>query len=89
MVLFEDVCMLLREKSSGVSVEAECSLLILDDRIRMIFRDTGASFDITDADMDISSLRSYIVSNLATHVSYKRTHLPAMSFNRNVFEVKR
>lgn len=89
MVLFEDVCMLLREKNSGVSVEAECSLLILDDRIRMIFRDTGASFDITDADMDISSLRSYIVSNLATHVSYKRTHLPAMSFNRNVFEVKR
>lgn len=88
MVLFEDVCMLLREKNSGGSVEAECSLLILDDRIRMIFRDTGASFDITDADMDISSLRSYIVSNLATHVSYKRTHLPAMSFNRNVFEIK-
>jgi len=88
MVLFEDVCMLLREKNSGVSVEAECSLLILDDRIRMIFRDTGASFDITDVDMDISSLRSYIVSNLATHVSCKRTHLPAMSFNRNVFEIK-
>ncbi len=88
MMLFEDVCMLLRERNNGVQVEAECSLLLLDDRIRMILRDTGASFDITDADMDVSSFRSYIVSNLATHVSYRRSHLPAMSFNRNVFEIK-
>ena len=88
ILLFEEVCMLIYEKNKGKQIEAECSLLLSDDRIRLILRDTGETFDVTDADLTVSSLRSYVVSNVATHVSRQKQHLIAMSFNRNAFEIK-
>ena len=87
-LLFEEVCMLLKEENEGTEIIAECSMLLLNDRIRMILRDTGKTFDITDSDMKVTSLHSYVVTNIATHISYTKNHLPAMSFNRNVFEIK-
>ena len=88
MILFEDVSMLIHDKNKGISIEGECAVILLSDRIRMIFRDTGAPFDVTDSDMTVSSLRSYVISNVASQVSLKKQHLSALNFNRNAFEVK-
>ena len=88
MLLFEETNMLILEKNKGNMIEAECALLILNDRLRMIIRDTGTSFDITDSDMLIDSLRSYVVSSVGSYSSISKQHMAAMSFNRNVFEVR-
>ena len=88
MLLFEETSMLILEKNKGNMIEAECTLLILNDRLRMIIRDTGVSFDITDSDMLIDSLRSYVVSSVGSYSSISKQHMAAMSFNRNVFDVR-
>lgn len=87
MLLFEELFMMINERNGSRTVIGECGILLMDGCVRMIVRDTGQPFDITDADMAVSSLRSYVVSNVAESVSPKKTHLSAMSFNRNVFEL--
>ncbi len=87
-LLFEDTCMLILEENKGSHVDAECSLLLLNDRVRIILRDTGKQFDVTSSDMKVSSLRSYVVSNIATHISPKKKHLSTINFNRNAFEIE-
>ena len=54
----------------------------------MIFRDSGEVFDIADPDLAVTSLRSYIVASFTQEVSYMKGNLVAMSFNRNVFEIR-
>lgn len=88
MLLFEEINMLILEKNAGNRIDAECAILILNDRLRMIIRDTGISFDITDSDMLIDSLRSYVVSCVASYSSIAKRHMAAVSFNRNVFDIK-
>ena len=44
------------------------------------------SLDITDADASVSSLRSYLVSNLMTALPNRR-NLTTTGFNRNVFKL--
>ena len=44
------------------------------------------SLDITDADARVSSLRSYLVSNLMTAIPCRR-NLTTTGFNRNVFKL--
>lgn len=88
ILLFEEVNMLVYDKNSDESIEGECAVILFDDRIRMVFRDSGDLFDITDSDMDVSSLRSYVVSSVASRVSLRKQHQSAMSFNRNILELR-
>ncbi|MBR5381716.1 MAG: hypothetical protein IK136_03750, partial [Oscillospiraceae bacterium] len=87
MLLFEELFMLIAEKNSGMTVQAECVLLLKKDRIRMITRDTGRRIDLADPDMAVDSLRSYIVSSVSNRITSQKQHLVAMSFNRNLFEL--
>ncbi len=87
MLLFEELFMLLREKNEGTTIQGECALVLKGDTVRMITRDTGVIFDLSDADQEISSLRSYVLSSVAEKVTSRKRHLVTMSFNRNVFEV--
>lgn len=86
-LLFEELFMLLHEKNAGRAVQGECALLLEGDRIRLIARDTGIKFNLSDSDMEVSSLRSYVVSRVAETISTDKRHLVTMSFNRNVFEI--
>ena len=88
MLLFEEVMMLLHEKNRGRKILGECGLLLGEDSIRMIVRDTGEKFDVTDADLNVSSLRSYVVSNVAQALTVQKRYMTAMSFNRNAFEIR-
>lgn len=80
--------MLLSEKNSGRKIRGECVIVMYEDRIRFIARDTGVQFDVTDPDIKESSLRSYAVSGIAERISPERRHLSAVSFNRSVFEIR-
>ena len=88
MLLFEELFMLIHEKNQGARILAECAFLIEEDMIRIITRDTGIQLDLSDSDMAISSLRSYIISSVADSVCSRKQHLVTMSFNRNMFELQ-
>ena len=88
MLLFEELFVLIYEKNPGVKVQAECAVLMDNNKIRMITRDTGDSVDFADPDMEIDSLRSYVISSITNSISSQKQHLVTMSFNRNMIEIE-
>ena len=46
------------------------------------------AFDLTDEDMDISSLRAYVITNVASKWTPQKTWLPTLSENRNMFRIE-
>ncbi len=87
MLLVEETLMMIHENNPQKQVLAECSVL-MDDSLKLIIKDDGIIFDLTNSDMKLNSLRSYIVSNLAQNISTQKMHFLALSYNRNVFEIK-
>lgn len=83
MLLTEEIEMMVLEKNPGKKIMAECTLII-DNDIQLFFRDNGALFDVTNEDSAISSLRSYMVSNMMVYHK-RKNYLVTTSYNRNVF----
>ena len=81
----EEALMVVRDRNAGRRIKAEITV-DLNDGLTLVLRDDGEIFDITDADARISSLRSYLVSNLMT-VLPSRRNLTTTGFNRNVFRL--
>ena len=81
LLLCEEIPLLIHEKNDK-RLLMECSLLI-GEKVNLIFRDDGESFDLTDEDMDITSLRSYILSRI---MSFSRENVSMLttSYNRNI-----
>ena len=87
MLIIEEIGMLTLERNKG-EVLAEYTLLLEEDgQVRIIIRDDGEIFDVTDEDLNVTSLRSYIVSRLMT-IQRLRQNITTTSFNRNVFDVR-
>ena len=84
-LLVEEVLMLVKDHNSGRRTRAEVTL-DFSRNIRLIFRDDGEIFDITDADAKIMSYRSYLVSNLMIAIPARR-NMMTTGFNRNAFEL--
>lgn len=84
-LLVEEVLMLVKDHNSGRRTRAEVTL-DFSHCIRLIFRDDGEIFDITDADAKIMSYRSYLVSNLMITIPARR-NMMTTGFNRNAFEL--
>ena len=56
----------------------------LNSGVLVTLRDDGEIFDITDADLQITSLRGYLVASMmCAHDG--RTNLITTGFNRNIF----
>ena len=87
MLLVEEALMLIRENNPQKNVLAECSIL-MGDKLILVIKDDGIIFDMTDSDMMPSSFRSYIISSMANNISSRKKHFLALSYNRNVFEIK-
>lgn len=85
-LLVEEVLLAVRDRNAGKKVLAEVTL-IDGDEARLILRDDGEIFDITDADAKISSLRGFVVANLMEK-QLNRQNLIITGFNRNVFSFK-
>ncbi len=83
-VITEDMLMVIAEKNaaSGKPLYAECTVIDEDDGVRVILRDSGMIFDITDADAKVESFRRYVVSNLMLKQD-RKLYLTTTGYNRN------
>lgn len=84
MLMIEDCYMLVREQNPGKKIISEFSLF-LGDEIKIIFRDNGKIFDMTDSNNQVTSLRSFVVSSLMEHQSDKAYQITT-EYNRNIFK---
>ena len=85
ILIIEETLMLVLERNGDKTIHAECTVKA-EEGIEMIMRDDGVIFDITDADSDITSFRSYIVANVM--VAHKdKYNLTTTGFNRNGFYI--
>lgn len=84
-LLVEETLMVVRDRNAGRNVLSEVTV-DMSDGLTIVLRDDGEIFDLTDADARISSLRSYLVSNLMTAIPNRR-NLTTTGFNRNVFKL--
>ena len=84
-LLVEEALMVVHDRNSGKHIKAEVTV-DLNEGLMLVIRDDGAIFDITDVDARVSSLRSYLVSNLMTAIPSRR-NLTTTGFNRNVFKI--
>ena len=78
--------MAVRDRNRGKRVLGEVTV-DLNDGVRLVLRDDGEIFDITDADAEISSLRTFLVASIMES-QRGRLNLVTTGFNRNVFEFK-
>lgn len=85
-LLVEEVFMAVRERNAdGRRILGEVTL-DLNDGVLMTLRDDGVVFDITDADAQVSSLRTYLVASVMRS-QMGRINLLTSGFNRNVFRL--
>ena len=84
-LLVEEALMVIHDRNAGRRIKAEVTV-DLNDGLTLVLRDDGEIFDITNADASVSSLRSYLVSNLMTAIPNRR-NLTTTGFNRNVFKL--
>ena len=88
-LIFEEIYMMVYNKNKGKTVYAEATIDIYDDKVKMILKDDGELFDITDEDINVDSLSTYVVSNVLQEAVQRKQYLTTMSYNRNVFEIDR
>ncbi len=85
-LLVEEAFMVVRERNPAKQILSEVTVDLNDNALTLVLRDDGMLFDLTDADARISSLRSYLVSNLMLNIASRR-NLTTTGFNRNVFKL--
>ncbi len=86
-LLVEETLMLVKDHNEGRKTRAEVSLdFSRKSELMLIVRDDGEIFNLTDSDAEISSLRSYLVSNLMVFLPAKR-NMTITGFNRNAFRI--
>ena len=83
-LMTEEVFMAVKDRNRGRRILGEVTL-DLNDGVRLVLRDDGEIFDITDADQEISSLRTFLVASIMESQS-GRLNLVTTGFNRNVFK---
>ena len=84
-LLVEETLMLVKDRNAGRRTHAEISVG-WSDGVTVVIRDDGELFDITDADSEASSLRSYLVANLMVAIPARR-NMTTTGFNRNMFKL--
>jgi len=82
-LMAEEVFMTVRDRNRGRDLLGEATV-DLNDGVRLTLRDDGEIFDITDADQQVSSLRTFLVASVMERQS-GRMNLVTTGFNRNVF----
>ena len=81
-LLLEEILMLIYEKNAGKKkLFAECTILSEPAGMRMILRDSGILFDVTDADTLPDSLRHYVVARMMV-AHDKKAYLTTTGYNR-------
>ncbi len=87
MLLFEEVSMITDEQNAPAKVLGECAVIVYSGKVRIITRFDGKEIDLSNSDMKAGSLREYSLYRLIATRGLEGRALPAMSFNRNEFQV--
>ena len=77
----EELLLLIAEKNPDRAVYAECFLRVAGERVTMVLWDSGTAFDITDEDLQLSGLRSFVVSSIMS-VTRDRLYQLSVGLNR-------
>lgn len=83
-LMVEEVFMAVLERNPGRRRILGEVTLDLNDGVLLTLRDDGMIFDITDADAEVSSLRTYLVASVMER-HRQRVNLVTAGLNRNVF----
>ena len=84
-LMVEEVFMAVKERNAGKVVHGEATLDLNDAMVTLILRDDGEVFDITDADAQITSLRTFLVASVM-EAQPSKLNLTTTGYNRNVFK---
>ena len=87
-LLVEELYILIREKNEDKKVLSEFTIFLHPDQIKIITKDDGILFDISEEDVNVTSLASFAVSAYMEKLGDNRHHLTTMSFNRSAFAIK-
>ena len=85
-LLTEECAMALVDRNGTRSrrIVAEASITVGAEDAQVVFRDTGGATDITDADAQVTSIRSFVISGLM-QVNQNRQYLNTIGCNRSMF----
>ena len=81
----EEISMVIFNKNDKHATTIEYTVDLNDDGVKLVIRDDGKIFDITDSDVNIDSFRTYIVSNIMENQESK-AYLTTTGYNKNVFK---
>ncbi len=82
-VFIEDIFMLVLEKNHGKApLRAECTMIAEPEGVRLILRDSGVIFNVTDGNALPDSFRQYVVANMMI-AQDKKAYLTTTGYNRN------
>ncbi|MDO5134024.1 MAG: hypothetical protein Q4D81_13755, partial [Eubacteriales bacterium] len=70
-----------KHRRPGRRLRAECTLIVDPSGVRVILRDSGVIFDITDDDAIASSFRQYVVANMMA-AQENKAYLVTTGYNR-------
>ena len=79
----EEISTTLLEQNADKKVWVEYSLLYDKDSVRLIIRDSGKIFDVTDPDLPVKGLSSFVVSGLL-NAQKEKDYIPTTGYNRNI-----
>ena len=83
-MMIEESFMIVCSKNPGKKILADCTVIVEPDKIRLITRDNGIIFDITDPDANVESLNTYVAGRLMS-TSSKVSYFTTIAFNRNSY----
>ena len=87
-LLIEELYMLILEKNGDKTVLSELTVFLHPDEIKIITKDNGVLFDVSEEDVNVTSLAAFAVSAYMEKLGDNRRHLTTMSFNRSAFAIK-
>ena len=76
------------EYNGKKKVWVEYSLLYDNDSVRLIIRDSGEIFDVTDPDLKIKGLSSFVISGLL-NAQKEKDYIPTTGYNRNIIRFRK
>ena len=79
----EEIGTTLLEQNGDDKVWVEYSLLYDKDRVNLIIRDSGQIFDVTDPDLQIKGLSSFVITGLL-NMQKEKDYIPTTGYNRNI-----
>ena len=81
----EEISNVLYERNSQKDVLVEYSVTFDEDKAKLIIRDSGVIFDITDPDLEIKGLSSFVLNGLM-NAQKEKDYIPTTGYNKNMIQ---